>query len=214
MILSKTQSLSKNISRDAAYHEYKTGQNILVGNTIPIGSGSIDQSTLGVSYPNVQDAIGDVVSLFEMPINSVVINTDGISPEGVSQADIYKFSGTVRGTIGTDVIVQVFGIPVPCKGGDTADEFTTKAKVVLDSYAFSNKYFSSVAAPTPSEIQITYNDFKPHVLNTYVDQGIKVEQIINSPARPGYGQWQKIGTQNLSLDGQPDTPVFYFKRIN
>ncbi|ADJ19478.1 baseplate wedge subunit [Acinetobacter phage 133] len=214
---SKTLNLAHNFSRNSGFHEFDIGTDIMIGNNLPIGSLSIDQTIKGVTYPNVQDAIKDLQSLYELPINSVVINTDGIEPGSVSQVDVYKFSGVVSSDIhnlGDPVVLNVFGFPVDVLVGDTSDEVSTKAKVVLDSAAFNNIVFRNIAAPITSELQVTYIDQKTHILPSYTNMGIKIEQVITSPSRPGYGSWTKIGTADLVLSGQPNTTVFYFKRVS
>lgn len=216
-MISKTASLAHNFSRNGGFHEFDIGKDIMIGNNLPIGSPSIDQTIKGVTYPNVQDAIKDLQSLYELPINSVVTNTDGIEPGSVSQVDVYKFSGAVSAeglSVGDPVILNVFGFPVPVLVGDTSDEVSTKAKVVLDEAAFKNNVFRTIAAPVTSELQVTYIDQKPHVLPSYTTSGIRIEQVINSPSRPGYGSWTKIGTADVTLSGQPNTTIFYFKRVS
>ena len=94
--MSKTQSLSQNFSRWANFLKFATTKdNIISGNTQPYGSPTIKQTQDGIFYPNVQSAIDDVASLYTLPINSVVINTDGISPAGKQQIDRYTFTGVV-----------------------------------------------------------------------------------------------------------------------
>ena len=61
--MSKNINSASNWSRDAGHHVFKTGNDILVANTNPIGSVSIEQVADNVSFPNVQSAIDDLAAL-------------------------------------------------------------------------------------------------------------------------------------------------------
>lgn len=215
---SKSQLLSQNWSDAAGFTKYNVLENsILVGNQLPIGSLSIDQSSSGFSEANVQDAIGDLAAAFELPLGSVLVNDTGISPGGIQQSDTIAFTGSVNApgkNLGETVNVNLYGIFVEAVQGDTSDEFTAKAKIVLDSLAFENKIFTSVEAPIAGQIQVQYIDYKPHTLKQYTSQGITVTQTVDSPPRVGYGSWERLGSQTLTLDGASDPVVlYYFKRV-
>lgn len=216
--MSKNITLAGNFSRSSEYHNFtpKPG-NILVGNTQPYGSPTIDEIKLGVTYPNVHSAINDMAALFEQPINSVHICTDGVSPAGVQQTTSFKFTGTVTVTgkaSGTDVIFDFFGFPVKVKVGDTGEIVSQKTKLVLDLAVSSGLAINEVVfGSTFDTLQVKFNDCQPHVLSPEVNLGITVTPTIISPARPGYGVWIRLGTETKTLDGGSGSVVLhYFRR--
>ncbi|ANA49498.1 baseplate wedge subunit [Salmonella phage vB_SnwM_CGG4-1] len=183
----------------------------------PYGSLTISEYSKGIEFPNVQSAINDVRNFTIRPINSIEINTDGVSPEGVSQTDTWTFTGTVvKPDGGTgDAIISVFGFPVTATVGDTAEEFTAKAKLVLEDAVLKNFIINTVSqGSTGAELTVSYIDNQTHVLQPETHFGITVSSTIISPAKPGYGAWTRIGTKTETLEGSA-TPVLlhYFKRL-
>lgn len=213
----KTISLTQNTFNSASHIKYTPGNNILSGNTQPVGSTTISQSFEGVLGPNVQSAIDDVVSLFELPIDTVLTNTSGINPAGQQQVDSYTFSGIVRLTgqvNGTLVQLNTFGFWTEVIVGDSADEVAAKVKVTLDAAKDQGLVFSDITVGAQLNIlQIRYNDYQPHVLPEYTNLGIKITQTIQSPPKVGYGVWLRLGTENKTLEGSVEpTTLHYFRR--
>lgn len=183
------------------------------------GSVTITQLAKGVEYANVQSAIEDVRNFTIRPINSIEINTDGISPEGIAQVDQWEFSGVVTdGTLqaGDPVIINVYGFPVHATVGDTAIDFANKvslaltADAVMKSFVLDKVEISSISADI---LNVTYIDNQVHNLDGFSTKGITVVPTTLSPAKPGYGAWTRIGTRNETLDGSAAPVTFhYFKR--
>lgn len=208
------------ISREADYLQFSvTDGNIDVMNNQPYGSNTISQKFKGVQYPNIQSAIDDVRNFSILPVESVLINTDGISPEGQAQSDAWTFSGTVEnGTAaeGTSVIVNVYGFSIVASVGDTAEEFTAKVKIALEQAVVKNEIINEVTdSPGSGNIlNVKYQDNQVHKLPSYSDHGITISSSIASPAKAGYGTWNLIGRQTITFDGASDpTVLHYFKRI-
>lgn len=208
------------ISRNADFLGYSpTLGDIDVMNRQAVGSVTISQTSKGFYEPNVQSAINDVHSLSILPINSIVINSDGISPEGQSQVDDWIFTGTVSNEsdpVGTEVIIPVFGFPVKALVGDNAEEFATKVKTSL-AEAVTNRMAINSYTDHPTDgntIQVTYIDNQAHNLESYYSYGITISASSVSPSKPGYGDWSRIGAQTITFDGSSDqTILYYFKRI-
>lgn len=214
--MSNTTSLSQNTSRYASKLKYTPGNNILVANTQPIGSLTIDQTKDGIDYPNIQSAIDDLTALTILPLDTVVTNTSGISPAGVQQADEYTFTGTVsvEGKSAGDVVkFNCFGFYTDVLVGDTADQVATKVITTLKLAAQNGVVFNTVNVGSQLFIiQVLYNDTQPHKLEGYVDIGIKIEVATISPPKHGYGVWTRIGTQTITLDGSSEPVVLYYFR--
>lgn len=209
------------ISRHADFLQYKPLENNtdVLGNQPP-GSVTISQMHNGFYEPNVQSAINDIHSFATLGLNSVLINTDGISPSGQPQTDSWEFTGTVTGEIGSkkgdDVIVTIYGISINAKVGDNNEEFTRKAKLALEDLISSHKAIKRVVEDpvSGSILQITYSDNQVHDLPSMTSKGITVARTVLSPSKPGYGDWQRIGAQSITFDGaNSPTILYYFKRI-
>ena len=185
----------------------------------PYGSVTITQVAQGIDYPNVQSAVEDIRAFTIRPVNSIEINTDGVSPEGISQVDEWTFSGTVTSptaAIGSTVILNIFGFPVTALVGDTAEEFVTKARAAIDVAVAANTAIESVNIKplTSTTLTIVYIDNQPHALNGISSFGITVIPTTVSPAKPGYGAWVRIGSKNETLDGASGpVTLHYFKRL-
>lgn len=218
--MSKNTLLSQNYSRSASNHEFdvKTGS-IIVANNRPYGAVSIEQVEKGITYPNVQSAIDDLASLFVMPINSVITNTDGISPSGVSQVDYYTLTGVVSAegkVAGETTLINVFGFFAEVIVGQTAEEASASIRASMESAAFDGIAIDSVTiGPTLDIIQVKYNDYQEHTLNAYTDQGVTITPTIITPAKGGYGTWSLIGTEVKSTDPvEGPLSFYYFRRDN
>lgn len=205
------------ISRQTQYSEFITTENnIDVMNSQPFGSLTVSELSNGIEYPNAQSAINDIRNFTIRPINSIEINTDGISPEGERQSDFWKFAGTVIRPDGLtdDVIISVYGFPVTVSLNDTGEIVATKVKSVLATAMVNNKVIYDVKdGPTTDQLEISYIDNQAHVLPTKSEFGIVISQEIISPSKPGYGSWIRIGTKTETLDGAADPVLLhYFKR--
>ena len=211
----KTIGLSQNTSNKASHISFNPGNNILSGNTQAVGSVSVSQSFEGILQPNVQAAIDDVVSLFELPIDHVITNTSGISPAGQRQVDNITFTGVVKldgKATGDKVQLNTYGFWTEVTVGDSADEAVAKIKVTLDLAKGDGKVFNDVSVGSQLNIlQISYNDFQPHVLKEYTNNGIKISQSIQSPAKSGYGTWLRLGSEDKSFTSGNIT-LHYFRR--
>ncbi|AKU43828.1 baseplate wedge subunit [Citrobacter phage Merlin] len=205
------------VSRLADYLQFNTTQNNDVMNKQPYGSITITQLAKGVEYSNIQSAIQDIRSFSIRPINSIEINTDGISPEGVSQTDQWTFTGTVARQDGetSDCIISVFGFNVLVSVGDTAEEVKAKAKLVLEDAVTNNFVVNTVADGTNgNELVVTYIDNQSHNLKPLSSYGITVSSTTLTPGKEGYGVWNRIGTKTETLEGLTDPVLLhYFKRI-
>lgn len=218
--MSKTTTSSQNFSRDASYHSFTPeAGSIIVGNSQPVGSVSIEQIMNGVTYSNVQDAIGDVANIGVLPINAIVITKDGVSPAGIHQVDNYVFSGTVNDPnkgLQESMQIVLYGVPVTINNGDTAEQVALKAKLEFDVLVSKGIVFNFVRmGATNNILEVGYLDYKKHVLPTYSVNGLSVAQNIISPNKPGYGLWQRLGSTDLTFAGDSTpTTLTYFQRYN
>lgn len=216
--MSKATTLSQNVSNEAQSLKFEVlKDNILVGNNQPYGSVTIEQTKNGFMHSNVQAAIDDIISLYTLPINTIITNTDGIYPTGVSQIDRYEFSGEVTDPVlpeGSVVKFNCFGFYTDVLVGDTAEEVASKVKITLLSEALKNNVFNEIIdGATLSVFEVRYNDTQNHYLNPIYQSGITLTPSILSSAKPGYGTWTRIGTETKTLDGSVEpVTIYYFKR--
>ncbi|AHY25142.1 baseplate wedge subunit [Pectobacterium bacteriophage PM2] len=183
----------------------------------PIGGVSATQTSKGVFYPTVQSAIDDLSGRCDLEINSVIVNTDGIVPGFVNQSDQIKFSGTVIGT-GTKMI-YVLGFPVIIDSSDTPEIIATKAEAVLIEAVINSIAIKSVSVDNTdaSILNITYNDYQNHVFEEDVQHGVKITQTTVVSPRAGYGNWERLGTQSVTLTGgtvNGTITLYYFQRVS
>lgn len=212
------------ISRLASYLQFVTNSKLptLVANTRPVGGLNVSQTTQGVFYPTVQGAIDDLTGRCDLPINSIIMNTDGITPGFKLQSDQIKFEGTVTsdvGVAGDDIIIHVFGYPLTVLIGDTAEQVAAKAQALINTLVLKNECFTSCDINTSdaSVLNITYNDYQSHVIESKTELGITISQTIVSPSKPGYGVWNQQGTADIVLTGgsvNGTLTVYYFKRVS
>lgn len=204
------------ISRFSDFLQFRPKRNDtdVLGNQA-VGSVTISQMASGFYEPNVQSALDDLHNFATLPLNAVIVNTDGISPGGVAQVDIWSFSGTVTGEPGKEVIINVYGIPVKALVGDTAEEFKAKAKLAIQDAATSLMAINTVQDATlGNELQISYLDNQVHNLQPIASSGISTTVTTLSEPKVGYGSWLRIGAQTVTFDGGGDPVIlYYFKRI-
>ncbi|ANH50294.1 baseplate wedge subunit [Escherichia phage UFV-AREG1] len=208
------------ISRLADFLGFRTKKNdISVMNNQPVGAVTISQIAKGFYDSNVESAINDVRNMAEQQVGAVLVNISGVSPTGVQQTDYWSFEGTVNDTSakpGDPVIVNMFGIPVKATNGMTSVEFTSAVRTALQEMVAKFIAIDSFEDhPTiGNKIQVKYLDNQEHILEQYSDKGITFKQEIISPSKPGYGTWQLLGAQTVTLDSHTQPTVFYyFERI-
>lgn len=216
----KTSTSAHAISNEATHIAFATRNNTLSGNNQPYGSLSVSQSVDGVMFSNVQAAIDDIASIATSNVNTVVINTDGITPAPSSQIDRIKLTGVVAldgHTSGDSVIFNFLGFDVPVLVGDTAVDVTNKVIAALQKPVADRMVFSSVRAVSSdrSVIELVYLDSSSHSIQPYTHMGISIAQTIVSPAKPGSGTWEKLGTETKTLAGARNSiTLHYFRRTS
>lgn len=203
------------ISRHADFLNYrKNPAQIDVLNNQAVGSVTISQLARGFYDANVESAINDVHNMARADIGTVVTNTSGVSPEGTAQVDYWTFSGDVLDdtlTPGTPVVINVFGLAVKATIGMTDNELTAQVRIALQE-AIANQIAISSYKDHPTEgnkLQVTYLDNQRHVLPAYASFGVTISQEILSEAKSGYGTWNLLGAQTVTLDNHSTPTVFY-----
>lgn len=218
--MSKTITLSQNVSNEAKNLKFDLlKNNILVGNNQPYGSVTIDQSKDGITHPNIQAAIDDLVSLYTLPVNTIICNTDGVYPTGVSQIDNYTFGGTVTDSslsIGSIIKFNCYGFYTDVLVGDTAEEVASKVKITLNEISSQGLIFNEIInGSSLNAFEVRYNDTQEHYLDSIHQNGITVVPTILSAPKSGYGTWTRIGTETKTLDGSKEpVTIYYFRRDN
>lgn len=178
------------------------------------GSCTISDLAKGVSFNTVQSAIEDVRNIAINDIGTYVINDTGISPAGQAQSDKWAIHGTVTSV--EPVTLNIFGVPVKAENGDSGTELAVKLLASIQTVMTQLGVFDTVSIDSgnPSVLNIRFKDNQAHILSQETQYGIDVDQIIVSPAKPGYGAWTRVGAQDITFNGQPTaTTLHYFKRI-
>lgn len=220
MIKSVTRSKAGVISRLADFLQFRTNptKTTEVAGNRAIGGVSVSQTLKGIFYPTVQSAIDDLANRCDLPINTVVHNTDGVIPGFTSQSDQLKFDGIIAGDSGPKMI-YVLGFPVTVESTDTAILVASKAAAVLTDASVNGIAISTVEIDTAdsSILNITYNDYQDHVIEPTIQQGVSITQTIVVQPRAGYGNWEQMGTQDVTLTGgsvNGTITLYYFKRVS
>ncbi len=210
------------ISRHASYLEFQnTSKNITaVMGQRAIGGPSATQTTEGIFYPTVQSAIDDIAFRYELPVGSVITNTNNLSPAAISQSDKIKFTGSISGAgVGDTVLFFIFGIPVEVIVGDSAVLVASKVNdalltAVADSLIVSSSAIDSV---DQSILNITYNDYQNHNFAPFAQYGCTLSQTITQQPRGGYGSWEYLGTSTQTLSGGTANgaiSLYHYKRVS
>lgn len=218
-MFSLSRSKAGVISRLADYLQFRLNPNktdFVAGQRV-VGGPSASQTQLGIFYPTVQGAIDDLVGRCDLPVNTVVINTDGLPPGFTNQTDQLKFSGVVQGAPGSEQMIYVLGFPVKVAEGDTDIAVAAKAHAVLTDAVVNSIAISSVEIDSTDStvLNITYNDYQTHIYQPVPQYGISITQTIVVEGKAGYGNWARMGTVDQTLTGgevDGNITLYYFRR--
>lgn len=202
-------------SREAVDIQFK----VVPDNTDVLGNQAYGSCTItsldkGVSFANAQSAIEDVRNMAVNDIGTIITNDTGISPAGQAQSDKWTISGSITSV--DPVTLSIFGVPVKAVNGDSGTELAVKLLAAIQTVMVEIGIFdtASIDSGDPSTLNIKFKDNQTHTLTQDIQYGINVTQTIVSPAKPGYGAWARMGSQDITFDGQPTaTTLHYFKRI-
>lgn len=218
-MFSLTRSKAGVISRLADYLQFRVNKSkpTFVANQRPLGGVSASQTMKGIFYPTIQGAIDDLAGRNDLPVNSVVINTDGLPPGFNNQSDQLKFTGQVIGNPGESKMIYVLGFPVTVEVGDTDIAVASKAYAVLADALVNTIAISSVEIDSADAtvLNITYNDYQNHIYTPEPQYGISITQTIVVEGKSGYGNWARMGIVDQPLvGGEVDGSItlYYFRR--
>lgn len=218
MIFTKTREGAKVPSREANYLQFELDpEDISVGDQVPYGSVTLKQTQHGVWYPNIQAAIDDVRAMVPSDIGEVVTNVTGVIPGKSQQITRAAFSGVVKLEAGgtSEQIVEILGVPVKLKNGDTAELAAAKWLAVLESMVADKIAIAGVlsSASTQNIVDITHMDYQNHTFETFKWNGIVVNFSVLSPAKQGYGSWNLLGSED-KVFASNTVRFHYFQRIS
>lgn len=217
MIFTKTREGAKVSSREANYLQFELDpEDISVGDQVPYGSVTLKQTQHGVWYPNIQAAIDDVRAMIPSDVGEVVTNVTGISPGKTQQITRAVFSGVVKlEDEVTEEIVEILGVAVKLKNGDTAEIAAAKWLNILESMVADKVAIAAVfsSASTQNIVDITHLDYQNHTFETFKWNGITVNFSVLSPAKQGYGSWNFLGSED-KVFASNTVRFHYFQRIS
>ena len=179
-------------------------------------AGSMTSGPHGVWYPNIQAAIDDVRAMIPSDVGEVVTNVTGISPGKTQQITRAVFSGVVKLEDETsEEIVEILGVAVKLKNGDTAEIAAAKWLNILESMAADKIAIAAVfsSASTQNIVDITHLDYQNHTFETFKWNGITVNFSVLSPAKQGYGSWNFLGSED-KVFASNTVRFHYFQRIS
>lgn len=209
------------LSRHAGHlqFDYITTDSTAVAGNRYIGGPSANQTNNGVFYPTVQSAIDDIAFRAELPVGSIITRHENTAPGFISQSDKIKFTGSISGeTLGATVLIKVFGFPVEVIVGDSSVLVASKVNDVLLTAISQGLILAetSIDALDQSILNITYNDYQNHIFAPTTQYGCVMEQTIVQQPRAGYGQWEYLGAQDVTLQGgsvNGSTTLYHYKRV-
>lgn len=213
-MISKTRSKAGVFSSDAAFIKYTPGsKDPIIGNARPIGGINPDQTRKGSFDSNVQSALDDLYTLSMFRIDDVLVTANSTPPEAAGQIETLSFSGTVNNTANPEaekVVIEVLGYPFVVSNGASSLSLCEMVTAKFTELMGQNKMFSRVERKGSGndQIELQYIDSIQHEPTNINKHGITITGEINSPARPGYGTWSRLGTEEKF-----GTVLYYFKRI-
>ncbi|BBC78226.1 baseplate wedge subunit [Escherichia phage EcS1] len=225
MIKSKIITKAGVYSRDADHIEFRqdlTKPAVVAGNN-KFGDVTVSQLSSGFDFPTVQSAINDLQYRCEVPVNGVVMNTSGVIPTFLQQNDQWKITGEIKptassSTTGDAVMIYFLGFPVMVSVGDQPVKIASEIQKVLNEASINLKAISTAAidATDTTIINVKYLDYQHHVFEPLELQGALATQTTVVLPQAGYGTWEQMGTQSVTLaggsaNGTPFT-MYYFKR--
>lgn len=219
-MISKTLEGAHNTSRRATHIEYQTKPGTQIMGVRNIGGPTVESFIDGVDYPNVQSAIDDLQTLTMLPINAIYVSDVQTSPEGVRQAEMLTFSGSVLPSEFNKSVIYVYGIPFIVDAGTNADAVCDIVLAKFEEMRDADILFYSVQRQTGTTtpiLEIQFIDSADHGnIENFSNWGIVVQREITVPGKPGYGNWEYMGKEGKTLTGGSVTDPFelyYFKRI-
>lgn len=217
---SKTLESARNTSRHATHIEYMTRPGTQIMGARNIGGPTVDSFIDGISYPNVQSAIDELQTLTTIPIDGIYTSPVQVSPEGVRQAEMLTFSGSVLPSEFDKSVIRVYGIPFVVDNDTNADVVCDIVLAKFEQMRDDGILFYSVQRQTGTTTPILEVQFIDSVTHGNIENfsswGINVQREVTVPGKPGYGNWEYMGKETKTLTGGAVTDPFdlyYFKRI-
>lgn len=179
-----------------------------------IGYPSLVDAMNNVEYPNIQSAILDAAYMGQLNVGSIIIETANVDPSGLPQVDILTFTGTVTSPFpGNPVNFDVFGYRVQIQDGAPAATVRDAVLGILNDMADRGLFVKDVTSVSTESITFKYKDTKPHAPISWTQYGITMTGEVGSPAKPGYGYWQKVLVEEKTdMNNNPMT-YNHWKRI-
>lgn len=219
--ISKTLANVKNETGDSRGILVNLPETPVLGNSDSIQTPTYIDAVLGVDIPNVNSSIMNLTNISVLPINTIIVNSDGISPQGLGQQLRITFTGTYEpfGVVDPKIVIyetKIAGVPVKLKKGATTLEITEEffkscSNMVQNSLYFSKAIMGDLENPHSVIVDlITPNTVIPE--NQQIGPKLTVEFEEVSPAKLGYGLWDLIGSETKTF-GSVEQEFYYFKRI-
>lgn len=216
--ISKTREGAKVVSREADFLQYNsaTGQQPDIGGKRSIGGLNIDQTRKGVGYANVQSAIDDLYSMSQqIPPNAILTTTESTPPIAIQQVETITFSGIVTNSDPAieKATIHVYGYPFVFDNTTNASSVCERVYNFFSDMVDNEQVFDMVSrkGTDGDMLEVRFIDAVPHPVTNVTENGITQLGTIDVQAKPGYGDWTKLGESDLPVD--PPVHVFYFKRI-
>lgn len=216
--ISKTREGAKVVSREADFLQYTpgTGSQPDIGGKRTIGGPNIDQTRRGVQYSNIQSAIDDLYSMSQqIPLNGILTTTESTPPIAIQQVETIAFSGTVTNIDPSleKATIRVYGYPFVFDNTTNASSVCERVYNFFSDMVDNEKVFDMVSrkGTDGDMLEVRFIDAVPHQVTNIVEHGITQLGTIDVQAKPGYGDWTKLGEGDLPVD--PPVHVYYFKRI-
>ncbi|QPI17858.1 baseplate wedge subunit tail pin [Pectobacterium phage POP12] len=216
-MISKTREGAKVPSREANYLQFNPDNKLPdIGGKRAIGGVNVDQTRLGVLYPNIQSAIDDLYSqIHQVPVNAVISLTVDQPPVAVQQVESITFSGSVSSTEfeATKEVIHVYGYPFMFPLNTNASTICETVYNFFNTLVASEQVFDFVARKGANGdiLEVRFIDCLPHERTDSTEHGVTMSGNIDVQAQSGYGTWSKLGTTDLAVT--PPVPLYHFKRI-
>ncbi len=184
-----------------------------------LGDATVDEIVDGGWNANAQSAIVQLALASVLPINSVLMSTDGTNPFNTSQ---FNETITYEGTSGVTHI-NIYGIPVALEVGDSDNDIAEKVFNTMLATRMFDMSPSDHVAPSNTFL-LKHKSSRPHnteYTSTFTEildaegnpTGITAKSLVNGQSNGqtslGYGEWELYHTDTTNYP----SVMYFYRRI-
>lgn len=208
----KTIQNAQNFSNDSVHIAFNALMPNLILSGAKFGSPDIDD-VFNSNINSVENAIQDLVSISTSQVGEIVIRDTNNSPSGFPQVDHWQFTSLFDVIYDEDTFINILGKKVEMVSGSTIENITVETQKVIQDYVDEGIFFKSVKLVDNTTLEVEYIDLRSHdPLISNDSNSFTVTKTVIRDVMFGYGQWEYMGSVNVTLD-KGERTLYYFRRI-